>query len=864
LDAERYEDALQLLEKKGAGNSLSKNASGEAITARNLYCTFVSERYTQLAEDALTEGKARQADGVIYKGLELCPWSAMLKEARKEHSQRIALLNQLLAELYLLTSEEVERIQHARLVLEKLVPVQHLMNDTPPLIQCGQHFRHVLIQHTVEQIRHSCRQFSQPEIDVILRDLSLTSSDEDTVTTFKKLLLLLPRLPSTGDSSQVNLTCQQESDIESLAEIVNSKSSSAWSQNLLAPCYQAIRNSFCEFLKEDFPAFVANQGVSFSTITLAEQLLVQLPVLNEPHYLSALAHGHVWRARYRASQGKLAGLALVHLRRAQTLNASSVKSDKTDLEQLCQASLRTALPIRVSISIDSEPSIDPEASQLLQYAIALQLMSTTQNHWEWEWSHPVKESIVKLYISRSELISTSPEDLSTISSQYLSHYEDVPNPVKSQLKSGLTFQETLVHQAESQYRSAVNAHNVYPTTYSLQVANNAYTRYTMALNTYNGLVTQYNVTPSTVSRPVYLPYSFIAGTVRSGWIADVAVHVGKHSKVITAESVESDFVRIGTNLTDKSPAYRRDDPLSIDVGAPRLIEQLAEVSTSVCDSLSESLVDIPIETRAELTDDERTLLNCVLHPFNTVPKTLPRMTRISWAVKLADEVVLPDRDISPIERQLAKPPNVSLIDRSPRDVAVLYEPLVCEMRSSFARASGVLISGDGLILTCAHVLLGADHKAVFHSGHLRGEFKLEFVFVNEAQDVAIVRAVGVVSESWALLRLQNQCVKGEKIAAIGNPSLVDKSVSYGGVSDGIVSNEFVKMKDGHERLVGDITVSQGSSGGPLVSMETGEVVGIVTHIVEAGIHPDPTVSTSGYSCLAAPAFKLTDWLGISY
>jgi hypothetical protein len=209
-------------------------------------------------------------------------------------------------------------------------------------------------------------------------------------------------------------------------------------------------------------------------------------------------------------------------------------------------------------------------------------------------------------------------------------------------------------------------------------------------------------------------------------------------------------------------------------------------------------------------------------------------------------------------------PQLPKINRSVSEIAAAYEPLVCEIRSSFGHGSGILISEDGIILTCGHVLLGADQMAVFHVGHHAGTYELEILFVNELQEVAVGRARDLHAEICAPVRLQTEAAKGEEVVAFGNPALIDSTTGRGGVSHGVVSNPLVKMKTNQERLAGDITVAQSSCGGPLISLVTGEVIGVITHIVEASKHPGPEGSTSGVSCLSAPSSKLSEWLGLAY
>ncbi len=866
LQKEQYENALALLEKKGAGSVPSEDAKQQAMVARNLYSNAVSERFVQHAEEVLIkEGKARKAYKIICKGHQLCQWSVTLTNAKKKHAKRIEHLEQLTVELDSLLISKPISIEQARLALDKLVSVQHVMRDSPPLVQHQEKSRLAVVTYWANHIVEKDCHLSQSEIDISVDDLSLITTDKSKLTTFEQALLLTSKLPTTGDSEQNSLTPQQEGNIRSLAKVVGNLQSTTSSEDLLKPYSKAITRCFSKFCMEDFGTFLESPKVSIETITIAEQLYTRMPDLDEGRYCSSLSCGHLHRAKYRASQGKAAGLALLHLKRAQTLDPSLTQSRESDLDRLCRASLRAALPVRMSISIDGNTSIDPTVYKILRIVLATHLISGTQSHWEWEWLDPLKKNcVVRLYIDRAQLISTSIDDLSVISSEYLSHYQDVPNPLKNSRKIQLNYYKTCLDLAESHYEYAVSAHNSYPTYYSLQNANNAYNSYVMALNTYNNWVGIYNATPDTISSPVFLPYTFVEGTVKSGWTVDMTVRVAEHSFAVAAESIESDFVRIGTRLADKSQGYRRDDPLSIDVSTTRLFEQLGDVCTKVNNSVARAIVHAPIETIAELTDEEHILLSYVLHPFDKLPDEIPQSDDISWGVELTDQIVLPEKELLPVEQLLTTKSSILCTQRSAKDIAAIYEPLVCEIRSTFARGSGVLISVDGLILTCAHVLFGADSKAIFHSGSLKGEHQLEIVFVNETQDVAIARVTGIVPKTWASIRLENQCAKGEQIVAIGNPSLADRTVSYGALSEGIVSNPLVKMKDGQERLVCDITIAQGSSGGPLVSMETGEVVGIVTHIVEAAINPEPRVSTSGYSCLAAPAFQFTDWLGISY
>lgn len=130
-------------------------------------------------------------------------------------------------------------------------------------------------------------------------------------------------------------------------------------------------------------------------------------------------------------------------------------------------------------------------------------------------------------------------------------------------------------------------------------------------------------------------------------------------------------------------------------------------------------------------------------------------------------------------------------------------------------------------------------------------------------DVALVRAKGLRCARWIEVRLSSPVKKGEEIVAIGNPVLPDGSISIDAISRGIVSNpesEFYELP----RLVADITVASGSSGGPIISLRDGKIVGVVTAVADAGLaYFVGGRSASGMVCLSAPSNRLQEWLGLS-
>jgi serine protease Do len=135
--------------------------------------------------------------------------------------------------------------------------------------------------------------------------------------------------------------------------------------------------------------------------------------------------------------------------------------------------------------------------------------------------------------------------------------------------------------------------------------------------------------------------------------------------------------------------------------------------------------------------------------------------------------------------------------------------------------SGFILSSDGLIMTNAHVVDGADEVLVTLTD--KREFKAKIIGADKRSDVALVKIeatglpavkVGDVSK----LRV------GEWVMAIGSPFGLENSVTAGIVS--------AKLRDTGEYLPfiqTDVAINPGNSGGPLINMR-GEVVGINSQI----------------------------------
>jgi len=137
--------------------------------------------------------------------------------------------------------------------------------------------------------------------------------------------------------------------------------------------------------------------------------------------------------------------------------------------------------------------------------------------------------------------------------------------------------------------------------------------------------------------------------------------------------------------------------------------------------------------------------------------------------------------------------------------------------------SGFIVDANGIVLTNAHVVEGADEVRVRLSD--RREFKGKVVGADKATDIAVVR---IEAKDLPVVKLgdPSKLRVGEWVVAIGSPFGFENSVTAG-----IVSATARSLPEGTyvPFIQTDAAVNPGNSGGPLFNMQ-GEVIGIASQI----------------------------------
>jgi serine protease Do len=143
-----------------------------------------------------------------------------------------------------------------------------------------------------------------------------------------------------------------------------------------------------------------------------------------------------------------------------------------------------------------------------------------------------------------------------------------------------------------------------------------------------------------------------------------------------------------------------------------------------------------------------------------------------------------------------------------------------------ALGSGVLVRPDGLIVTNAHVVKGADEVRVVLAD--RREFEAKVVSQEERFDLALLRIDGNGDKFPFLEMRDSDSVEvGDIVLAIGNPFGLTQTVTSGIIS--ALARSAGGVNDSSFFIQTDAAINPGNSGGALVSLD-GRLIGINTAI----------------------------------
>jgi len=195
-------------------------------------------------------------------------------------------------------------------------------------------------------------------------------------------------------------------------------------------------------------------------------------------------------------------------------------------------------------------------------------------------------------------------------------------------------------------------------------------------------------------------------------------------------------------------------------------------------------------------------------------------TRVTWTAPLVTSETTVTIKLKAYDKKKASSYKTLQIKVKPKSLSQLFKELKDSsvlITSNSGLGSGVVISADGRILTCYHVIKGAVRADVgLADGRWFNVVKLESYDPEHDWAVININAAGLKP-----VKLTTKLPQvGEQVFTIGNPQGLSWSMASGIVS----SND--RLLNGNNYLQITAPVNPGNSGGPLFNRK-GEMVGIV-------------------------------------
>ncbi|WEK58753.1 MAG: trypsin-like peptidase domain-containing protein [Candidatus Brevundimonas phytovorans] len=140
--------------------------------------------------------------------------------------------------------------------------------------------------------------------------------------------------------------------------------------------------------------------------------------------------------------------------------------------------------------------------------------------------------------------------------------------------------------------------------------------------------------------------------------------------------------------------------------------------------------------------------------------------------------------------------------------------------------SGVIVRGDGIVVTNNHVIENMQEIRVTLND--RREYAAKVLLADSRSDIAVLQLQGVEGTLPALrIDDQEEQQVGDLVLAIGNPFGVGQTVTNGIIS--AVNRTETGISDSGSFIQTDAAINPGNSGGALVDMD-GDLIGINTAI----------------------------------
>ncbi|MDD3677651.1 MAG: trypsin-like peptidase domain-containing protein [Dehalococcoidales bacterium] len=152
--------------------------------------------------------------------------------------------------------------------------------------------------------------------------------------------------------------------------------------------------------------------------------------------------------------------------------------------------------------------------------------------------------------------------------------------------------------------------------------------------------------------------------------------------------------------------------------------------------------------------------------------------------------------------------------------------LIVEMGDGTSYGSGMIITGDGWVLTAAHMIDGVENLSDIEFVLANGDsYGCENIYVDDELDVGFIKIDSNKTDfTAAVIGSSSDTKVGEEVMAVGHPLGLGNPPSY---TTGILSAFRIAEQDGFGYIQTDAAVNGGSSGGALLNTR-GELIGIIS------------------------------------
>ena len=157
------------------------------------------------------------------------------------------------------------------------------------------------------------------------------------------------------------------------------------------------------------------------------------------------------------------------------------------------------------------------------------------------------------------------------------------------------------------------------------------------------------------------------------------------------------------------------------------------------------------------------------------------------------------------------------------DIIQSVKVSILKVQSNTGNGTGFVVSNQGHIMTCAHVLVSDRFQVISEHGDRRS---VEVLGKDETCDLAILYAESLTEPPLSFADPAT-IAEGQTVYALGHPLGLDFTLSRG-----IISNR-QRVRNSVSLLQTDVSLNPGNSGGPLVN-EQGEVIGVANQVLEGG------------------------------